>query len=73
MTVTIALSPSYVRGGMKCVRCVAAIPSSAEETEEMASVFLPSDDDECFPNMSDVGGGGGGRGSRAEDVGVLLR
>ena len=45
-----------------------------EETEEMASVFLPSDDDECFPNMSDVGGGGGGgRGSRAEDVGVLLR
>ena len=60
---------------MKCVRCVAAIPSSAEETEEMASVFLPSDDDECFPNMSDVGGGGGGggRGSRAEDVGVLFR
>ena len=55
------------------MRCVAAIPSSAEETEEMASVFLPSDDDECFPNMSDVGGGGGGRGSRAEDVGVLLR
>ena len=59
---------------MKCVRCVAAIPSSAEETAERDEA--PFDDpDVGFPNMSDVGGGGGGgggsAGSRAEEVGVL--
>ena len=65
------ISP-YVRGGMKCVRCAAVMPSSADEMEW--STFLPSDaDGDGFPNMSDDGGGGGGSGSRAEEVGVLFR
>ena len=60
---------------MKCVRCVAAIPSSADTAERDEAPF--DDPDDGFPNMSDVGGGGGGggsaAGSRAEEVGVLWK